>query len=297
MREKMLERWLVLKGIAGLGDRLMTLARAMQFAAATGRTLLIDWSHDSWNHSVEEPKGFWHYFDLVDLPASVNVVRGDAETYAILDRLSAAGAGVTPSVFRGALRRTDWELNRSVGRLFIGDEPVQLTDAAIVTSRESVVVYLAYCSGPLEGVLPHLRFRTVDPHGAVRYTIGVHFRNTDKSNDLTEMLERVQRVWRAGSGIYLATDDEAAIDVFCREFGGDVHYSRPPPRPASGGGIHHATAAELATVGLTKEDLTHAMIRDVMRLRDSVVFVGCPNSLFSAVVTGLRSGLRNRITG
>lgn len=286
----MSERWLVLKGLAGFGDRLMTLARALQLAAATGRTLLIDWSQDAWNHCVEAPKGFWHYFDLSGLPVGVSVVRGDTETYATLDRLNAEV--VLPPVFRGALRRTDYKLNRSTGRLCLDDTPVQLTESAILAATEPVVVYLAYCSGRLEDVLPYLRFRTVDPHGAVRYTIGVHFRNTDKANALGPMLDRVRVVWKPGRSIYLATDDETAIDAFRAEFGGDVHYTRPPPRPANGGGIHHASAEELAAVGLTKEDLTHAMVRDVLRLRNSVIFLDCPNSLFSRIITVLRSGRR-----
>lgn len=287
--EKMSERWLVLKGIAGFGDRLMTLARAMQLAAATGRTLVVDWSQDSWNH-CDPPKGFWHYFDLSGLPTAV--LRGDAETYALLDRLSSEGVATVPSVFQGTLRRTDWSLRRDIGRLYIGDVPVQLAESAILAAKEPVVVYLAYCSGRLEDVLPYMRFRTVDPHSAVRYTIGVHFRNTDKANALEPMLARVRAVWKAGRSIYLATDDAGAISAFQSEFGGDVHFTRPPPRPANGGGIHHASAEELAAVGLTKEELTHAMVRDVLRLRNSVIFLDCPNSLFSRIVSVLRSGRR-----
>ncbi len=270
----------------------MTLGRALQLASATGRTLLIDWSQDAWNHCVEDPKGFWHYFDLSGLPIRVSVVRGDAETYATLDRLNAAGMQTLPSAFRGALRRTDYRLNRSTGRLCLDDAPVQLTESAILTATEPVVVYMAYCSGRLEDVLPYLRFRTVDPQGSVRYTIGVHFRNTDKANALEPMLARVRAVWKAGRSIYLATDDVGAISAFQSEFGGDVHFTRPPPRPANGGGIHHASAEELAAVGLTKEELTHAMVRDVLRLRNSVIFLDCPNSLFSRIVGVLRSGRR-----
>ena len=76
-------RYLIVKGVAGFGDRLATLGRAIGLAMATGRTLVIDWSDASWNH--EQPaKGFWHYFDLVGLPASIQVVRGDAETSTLL---------------------------------------------------------------------------------------------------------------------------------------------------------------------------------------------------------------------
>lgn len=217
----------------------------------------------------------------------MSVLRGDAETYALLDRLSAKALPTIPAIFRDSLRRLDWTLKG--GRLCIGDTSVQLTETDIVAAPAPVVVYLAYCSGPIEGVLRHLRFKTQPPYASIRYTIGVHFRNTDKANALGPMLERVRGTWKPGRSIYLATDDGAAINAFQAEFGDDVHFTRPPPRPANGGGIHHASAEELAAVGLTKEELTHGMVRDILRLRDSVLFLGCPNSLFSLIVTVLRA--------
>jgi len=286
--------YLVLKGIAGFGDRLMTLARAMQLAAHTGRTLVIDWSQDSWNHD-EVPKGFWHYFDLKGISA-LKLVRGDDETYATLDRLSARSTDTIPAIFCGNLRRTDWGLKG--GRLFIGDVPVQLSEQEITDATVQVVVYLAYCSGPLEGILPYLVFRSMD-FASPKYVVGVHFRNTDKANPIGAILERTAHVWRSGRSIYLSTDDPAAIAVFRTRFGNDVTTSKPPPRPASGGGIHHCTAEELAAVGTNKEELTNDMLRDILCLVNSVVFVDSPNSLFSRIVHGLRGArpdLKQRIT-
>lgn len=283
-------RYLVLKGLAGFGDRLMTLGRALWLAAATGRTLVIDWSDASWNHDYQ-PKGFWHYFDLTNLPAAIQVVRGDAETSALLSSLSPSGVTVLPRAYAGQLSRSDYLLDRSTGRLCLDGTPVQLAEQTILSATEDVVVYLAYCAGRLEDVLQYLVFKTP----MTRETpakIGVHFRNTDKGNDLDTMLTQVKRVWRPGYSIYLATDDIHAATEFLAVFGEDVRVSEPPPRPANGGGIHHCSMAELATVGLTKEELTHDMIRDVLRLRDTTVFLGCPNSLFSRIVTVLRGAVK-----
>lgn len=294
------ERYLVLKGLAGLGDRLATLARALQLAVATGRTLVIDWTDASWCHDDggRHPHGFWHYFDLSGLPAVCRVVRGDAETQALLRSWSAAGVATAPASFRGACHRVDYLLRG--GRLCLDADPIGLPESVILTAQEPVVFYLAYCSGQLEDVLPYLRFR--DPPGlpaggsSIRATIGVHFRNTDKANSLTDVLQRTEHAWRPGRSVWLATDDLAAIEAFRTRFGADLQCQTPPPRPVAGGGIHHATAAELAAVGLTKEGLNWAMLRDVVRLRDCVLFVDCPNSLFSRVVHGLRSHLRRGIS-
>jgi hypothetical protein len=277
-------RYLVVKGVAGFGDRLMTLGKAISLAMATGRILVIDWSDASWNHD-QPAKGFWHYFDLVGLPTAIQVLRGDAATCSLLASLNTVP--VAPKGYTGQLQRSDYLLDRATGRLCLDGAPVQLTANEIMTATEDVVVYLAYCSGRLEDVLPYLVFKTPMTREAPA-KIGVHFRNTDKGNDLDAMLVQVKRVWRPGYSIYLATDDQAAVSVFRDIFGQDIRTSTPPPRPANGGGIHHCSAAELTAVGLTKEDLTHDMIRDVLHLRDTTVFMDCPNSLFSRIVTVLR---------
>ena len=279
------ERYLVLKGLAGFGDRLLTLARAMELAAATGRCLVIDWSDASWNHDTVSPKGFWHYCDLVGLPASVKIVRGDAATWELLDSLSTDCVATLPAAFTGASRRVDYLLRG--GRLCLGDVPVQVSEKQILAAQEPVVMYLAYCSGRVEPLLPYLRLRDAAQHPHA--TIGVHFRNTDKANSLADILDRVGRVWRLGRQIWLATDDVAAIAAFRERFGEDVTGLTPPPRPSSGGGIHHATAAELATVGTTKERLMFDMIHDMVALRDCLVFIDSPNSLFSRIVHGMRA--------
>lgn len=170
------------------------------------------------------------------------------------------------------------------GRLCLGDVPVQVSEKQILTAQEPVVMYLAYCSGRVEQLLPYLRLRA--PEQTNRSIIGVHFLNTDKANSLVDTLDRVGRVWRMGRQIWLATDDVAAIAAFHERFGEDVTGLTPPPRPSSGGGIHHATAAELATVGTTKERLMFDMMHDMVALRDCLVFI---DSLFSRIVHGLRA--------
>ena len=285
---------MVVKGLAGFGDRLLTLARAMQLAVATGRTLVIDWSDTSWNHDTVVPKGFWHYCDLVGVPESLKVVRGDAETWTLLDSLSKKGVAVLPPVFTGSCHRVDYLLKD--GKLCVGDVPVQLSEKQIGTAKEPIVMYLAYCSGKAEVVLPYLQLRNAAMQ-LPRAAIGVHFRNTDKANSLADVMARVERAWRPGHKIWLATDDVAAITTFRERFGPDLEGLTPPPRPASGGGIHHATVAELAAIGTTKERLQFDMMCDMLALRDCVLFVDSPNSLFSRIVHGLRavrSGIRRQ---
>jgi hypothetical protein len=163
-------------------------------------------------------------------------------------------------------------------------QPTRLSEDELVRSEARIVVYMAYNAGRFEDVLPFLRFRESD--AVPRHTIGVHFRNTDKANDIASTLARAQAVWKPGRSVFLATDDVGAITTFQTAFGNDLYCTEPPGRPASGGGIHHALPEELAP--LTKEGLNWLMIRDIVNLQNSVIFVDCPNSLFSQIVWFLR---------
>ena len=91
-------RYLIVKGCAGLGNRLYTLCSAIVYARRTGRVLVVDWSDGAYG-----PKGdnvFHHYFSLkgidtlpsvADIPSSDRPVSsfpsswGDDPSPAVLD--------------------------------------------------------------------------------------------------------------------------------------------------------------------------------------------------------------------
>ena len=132
-------RYLIVKGIAGFGDRLATLGRGIWLAKLTGRTLVIDWSDSSWNHD-QPAKGFWHYFNLNGLPHSVKVVRGDTETSELIASLSASNTlTVLPNIYKGQLHRTDYSYNPAdVYTTRLDGEPVQLTRDILCSSNADV---------------------------------------------------------------------------------------------------------------------------------------------------------------
>jgi len=65
------DRALIVKGIAGLGNRLRCVAAAIEYADKTGRTIYIDW-----NDGMFLPEGmnaFNEYFEIVDFPSVTKV--------------------------------------------------------------------------------------------------------------------------------------------------------------------------------------------------------------------------------
>lgn len=57
-----MEKFLIVKGCAGLGNRLTTLLKAIEYAKATNRTLFVDW--DDGMFAEEGENAFFKYFEL-----------------------------------------------------------------------------------------------------------------------------------------------------------------------------------------------------------------------------------------
>lgn len=61
-----MDRFVVLKGVQGWGDRLQCLLQAIWYAKATGRLLVLDWRDPDWCHDTSIP--IKHWFTLQDVP-------------------------------------------------------------------------------------------------------------------------------------------------------------------------------------------------------------------------------------
>ena len=61
-----MQKYLILKGVAGLGNRLCTLVNAIDYAQKTGRTIMVDWSDGV--YGVMGDNVFYRHFKLNDTP-------------------------------------------------------------------------------------------------------------------------------------------------------------------------------------------------------------------------------------
>ena len=78
-------KYLVLKGCAGLGNRFLTIKDAIQYAKDTDRILYVDWS-DGW-HLEKGKNSFYEFFDLCNvkhittIEPILNALKNGASTY------------------------------------------------------------------------------------------------------------------------------------------------------------------------------------------------------------------------
>lgn len=191
-------KWLVVKGIAGLGDRLMTLGAAIEIARATGRTLVVDWRDAMW-----DPEGGFERWFRLEVPDLTVITELPTVTN---------GMTVWPPPFTDQLNRTDLKLSADGWQVLLDGPPVRAQPPTILARTEDIVVFVDYCSGNLSSVIPYLRWLQI-PEVPV-YDAAIHYRNSDKRNGISQFLAKLRGLVPVPTTAWLATDDPTALRQF-----------------------------------------------------------------------------------
>jgi hypothetical protein len=86
-------KYLVVKGVAGLGNRIITLQRAINYAKRTKRTLYVEWSDGMFGNTGDNV--FYKYFDL----RNVDFIENDADIEECLNDGDANERTIYPNAF------------------------------------------------------------------------------------------------------------------------------------------------------------------------------------------------------
>ena len=226
------EKYLLVKGTAGLGNRLESLLTAMLYARLSDRRLLIDWTDDFYATGGINVFPLYFQCPLYD------------PGLAIPDTLS-----VSPPIWRGNLHASAYEMRqrylgdargRGIWRQFSIDlERLDQDEelAVIWLYAEQVDLLRRHFVGPFAGfaeadsatilrrairenlsLQPHLRQRVAEFERAAfrRPTVGVHVRYTDYRAGLGAILWRLARLLRREPGlqVFLATDNQRIKRLF-----------------------------------------------------------------------------------
>lgn len=189
-------KWLVVKGMAGLGDRLMTLGAAIEVARASGRTLVVDWRDTAWD--PDGGFGSWFRLDVPDMTITTELP------------VLTEGMTVWPPAFAGCLDRTDLKLAPDRWQVHLDGVPVRAQPPTILARTEDVVVFVDYCSGNLSSVIPYLTWLSIPD--VATYDVAIHYRNSDKRNGIGPFLAKLKDLDPVSA--WLATDDSNALHQF-----------------------------------------------------------------------------------
>lgn len=290
-------RYVVVKGSAGLGNRLLFLLSSIIFAKAGGRRLVVDWRDGVYSRRGEDAFALLFECPLADPPGTLEGL--------------AAETSVHPGVWRGRLERS-WAEMLADGSV---PESELSADLSCVDLPRRIVVIGGYGprsqkvrshverafpglgSAPNDRVLGEIASQHLRPAAAVEKradafatehlrgcTLGVHVRSSDLETPLAALLGQTRslRRWLPGVGVFLATDNASVATCFAERFRGvmtsDKWY------PAAGQRMHQNRGCP----DLAQNALEAAV--DLQLLGDCDVLVYSARSTFgraAAVLSGL----------
>ena len=292
------DKVLLVKGIAGFGDRITTLYHCVRVARREGRVLIIDWRNYQWNHSETRQsdggEGFFYYFDLN--VHDVDILVGDARVAKVVEQLHCEK------------RREDIFPSAWFGFLNVDTPPSPLCPVAHWRGSCDALVRVVRCWGHARDVpgkffqslrvKPSLDLYSVAPRVPVGNLIAIHFRNSDRQTSLDDVLRRALKLQgnSAERYVYLATDDAASIAIFRSHFKERlVSNSRAMLHGEDGKrGTHQAGAHILKQHGVDKVSLNKAMLVDLCFMVASTEFVESRTSCLSIVAEKLRADVNSR---
>ena len=109
--------------------------------------------------------------------------------------------------------------------------------------------------------------------------IGVHFRNTDRINNINTFLDKI-KIYK-DKQIYIATDNIISFNTFKTELKNYNLFFYNEPYDAGGNNIHFNDP--------NKEKMIMSIIIDIYMLYHSDIFIDSPNSLVSKLIKYMRN--------
>lgn len=226
------DKFLVVKGIAGLGNRILSALTGILYARLTGRRLIIDWSDHY--YSSDGSNVFHRYFEC---PLTNP-----------MDEIPATDS-VSPPIWRGNLRESAWYMRRKEGQVYnsgawqifsINLERLDYDEDVIVMwtyDEKNVDLLRRHFKGPFAELIgvstdnilrkllrEYLLLRQEIRERVDRFkennfganNVGIHIRYTDHRADIWAMLKKLNSLIKREPGlrIFLSTDNLQIKNMF-----------------------------------------------------------------------------------
>jgi hypothetical protein len=243
-----MRRTVVVKGIAGLGNRMQVLGHCCDLASRWKAVLCVDWTHNSWSESFE------NYFQLA-CPSEKAFLRPEGGFGKVVP------SRYTHCVTRDPLQSQEW---------LKGDFLTDL-DQRPEGPWNTVVAcgYLARYSNRLFRLLrlnPDFRQLVVARMKELGLVPGAydcwHVRHTDASGGCPkQILGAIVR--DSGRRRIVVITDSFEVVALCRQLNITCSSIVPSVKAGDGLGIHHLQGGRLSQEGLSKQDVNRSVMTDL----------------------------------
>jgi hypothetical protein len=270
----LMRRTVVIKGIAGLGNRLQVLGHCCDLASRWNAALCVDWTHNSWSDSFE------NYFQL-SCPSETAFVRPEG------------GFGqVMPSRYACCITKNPLNCHGSLNGDFLTE-----TDPDPDGPWDSLVVcgYLARYSNRLFRILrlnQDIKQVVMGRMNELNLIPGAydcwHVRHTDASGGCPDEILRAIARHSSTRRKVVITDSFEVVEM-CRKLSIVCPSVIPSIKGGSRVGVHHLGEERLLQEGLAKQDVNRAVVTDLMIAGLARHFWGtCQRSTFSDFIYRVR---------
>lgn len=320
------ERYLIVKGCAGLGNRLYTVCSAIDYCEKTGRKLCVDWSDGLYGRVSDNV--FYKYFELsVD-----NVVLED-----VIKR-NQSGADVYPSPFDKKLHLSLYALYQQTGNPFSGKIPYNrisflklnmikdhwtlnenikgkkknsiISYLKLLSKRsgfpmgqnlhysikEDIVVFADYAPVFIEKNIKYLAIKPViskiidafSAENKLDKAVGVHVRSTDMkpSAEVNVLIELIKRD-HPEKKVFLSTDNIDVLAIFKLNFTDLIVYEKFIPELKKNEALH--AWASFNSAPEKAEQIFKESIIDMYLLSRCDILYYQGNSTFSIISRALHT--------
>lgn len=300
-------KFVVLKSVAGWGDRLQCLLQTIGYARKTGRSLVVDWRDSDWTHDPNEPIEKWFSFAGVKTAPLSEFLMMDKENLAVF-----------PEVWRPVLESPEYQkwIYKPAFYDAVDHDHIQAITRGKPDHGEDVVV----CPGvgkrtfgysDCSAIIPApwlkeriVRFAEESGLKGRGYDV-IHLRGGSKSwaggvVPLRSLDEKIRKAWptkesylddmetkykaRLGSDepkevIILTDNGQLGRDWLARFSHGRILPTFNEHLRESG--LHKLTKEQLEPLGVSKEDLNYETLRDFCVMLNARHVVGDGMSVFS----------------
>ena len=316
-------KYVVLKGIEGFADRMECLFHAVEYAFATGRTLVVDWRDPDWAH--EQTRDFDYYFRITGVSTlTYRELEEQVTCFSKQDIYPEAWHGlIFESDYRDFVRKSEFGFP---GQSELETTPLErIIDGEADDYRERVVVYAGYGTRryragyfsfvhmqneirrKVEKVLLHEwgkefgAYDVIHLRGGSKPWMGGEIRIDSPVrqdhyhwNSIEEYLEYLKSVFMTVKGsqydlpVRLVSDTYGLAEKWVKMFGFGEARQRKTGNIIRESGIHKLSATDLENVNTTKEELNIEMLADFITMINARILIGDDVSRYSLLALRLK---------
>lgn len=323
-------RFLIIKGCAGIGNRLLTIKDGILYAAKNNFTIYVDWS-DGW-HLNEGHNSFYEYFELKDVnhvittTPIIELYKSGVDTYPQSMSEKDINEGIyknfkfkisKPNPYltyiQNFLNKTLYQYltidsywYRIKTSFFKPKDKFIFGNRLCHTDRKESIIFFADfgCFENLDYVFKHIKIKDFLLNKFIDFSInhnlnqavGVHIRYTDKkpNTNIQKVISELEKLLKTDIEIiFLSTDNPKIEELFTAKFDNKIityPKSLPELSDIKDGGIHHWVRDKKIN---EKRNLFEATLADMWLLSMCKKLYWQGNSSFSLISTLLKKDKEN----